>query len=168
VRLFLLDTSAIISDFVPLEDGESRYVTVEGVVSEVTNRDEGLKLELAIEQGHLRVESPGEDAVARVRDRARESGDERLLSETDLALLALALEKKEAGEEPVILTDDYDIQNMASILGIEYTPLAERGIGRVFRWRLVCKGCKRRYPSDYGEKVCMVCGSPLKSVPERG
>ncbi len=167
MKLFLLDTSAVIPGFIPLEEGYG-YLTVEGVIREVTNEVERLKLELAVEQGHLRVERPGEDALARVRERAGESGDSRHLSETDLDLLALALEKKEAGDEPVILTDDFDIQNLASILGIEYTPLAERGIGRVFRWRLVCRGCRRRYPADYGEEVCGVCGSPLKSVPERG
>ncbi|NOZ94343.1 MAG: ribonuclease VapC [Acidobacteria bacterium] len=167
MRVFILDTSAVIPGFVPLEDEGSLCVTVREVVEEVTNPRERLALELAVEQGRLRVETPGEDALARARAGARESGDLTHLSETDLALLALALEKKEAGAEAVILTDDFDIQNLATILGIEYAPMAERGIGRVFRWVLVCRGCRRRYPADYGEEVCGVCGSPLKSVPGR-
>jgi UPF0271 protein len=74
---------------------------------------------------------------------------------------------KGAGRNPVILTDDYGLQNIARVLGVEYSSVATRGITSVFEWLVHCPGCGRRVRGD--AKVCPDCGSRLtKAVRRRG
>lgn len=162
----ILDTSAFVAGFVP--SGEGSFVTVSSVIRELTNDKERLKAEIAVEQGSVTLEDPGEEAREQVKKVAADSGDLGLLSETDREVIALAVQRREGGDEVLILTDDYDIQNMARHMGIPYKPMAEKGIGRVFTWIIICKGCKKRFNEDYKEKDCDVCGSLLKRVPKRG
>jgi rRNA maturation endonuclease Nob1 len=110
----------------------------------------------------------GEDqyTVPEVR-KASEVGDSYFLSETDLQLLALAIELKERGLSPLIATDDYSIQNVAKQLGIEFAPLATFGIRRRLEWLRYCPACHKTYPSEYKSSNCEVCGTVLKRKPLR-
>ena len=63
---------------------------------------------------------------------ASKVGDSHKLSETDLQLLALALELKTEGVAPQIVTDDYSIQNVATQMGIGFLALATFGIKRLW------------------------------------
>ena len=104
------------------------------------------------------VREPGEDWVARVREAAKESGDLERLSENDMSVLALALETNS-----IIVSDDYNIQNISRILKIEYEKTFHKGIRKRLNWRRVCEGCGRE---GTGED-CDVCGSRMKRVPSR-
>ena len=152
MRVHILDTSAFVAGFVP--SGEGEFVTVSSVLREITNEKERMVAEIAVEQGGLTLEDPGPEAMGKVKEAATTSGDLGLLSDTDMEVLALALEKMGQGHEVLILTDDYDIQNVATNMGIPYRPMAERGIGRVFKWLIICKGCKKRFDEAYDEKEC--------------
>lgn len=66
-------------------------------------------------QNKLSIREPKESYLKKVREKAREVGSLRKLSETDLGVLALALEK--SGE---IYTDDYTLQNVAAHLDLKY------------------------------------------------
>jgi UPF0271 protein len=158
-KILVLDAPAFIRGCQPYQ-GEECY-TVEEVLREIRRGDTGLKVELSVREGRLRVESPRQRSLDNVEETATESGDIALLSEADLKLLALALDLKEDGKKVAIVTDDYDIQNVASLLGIEYLPLAERGIRKVLRWKNICKGCGKRFPIKYKGR-CDVCGSKLR------
>lgn len=67
-------------------------------------------------------------------------------------------------EEGVLLTDDYAVQNVASMLGIKVEPVVQKKIKDVLIWQKVCIGCKRKF--DSGD-ICPVCGSPMRKGRKR-
>ena len=121
----------------------------------------------AVENRRLRVRTPTNSSLQDVKEASRRVGDARYLSEADLQVLALALELKRAGLHPLILTDDYSIQNVANQIGVNFTSLMTYGIRFRFNWILYCHACHRKYPSDCKFKSCEVCGTKLKRKPMR-
>ena len=97
------------------------------------------------------------EAIGKVRGAAETTGDISRLSDTDIDVLALALEL-----DAIILTDDYSIQNLARILHVKYQEGVESGIREVFEWNYKCTGCARTYENELAE--CPICGSKLKMV----
>ena len=71
--------------------------------------------------------------------------------------VALALDLKLDGQEPVIVSDDYAVQNMAEHLSLNYGSLANFGIVHKFNWIMYCPACHRR--STGPEKTSRVCGT---------
>ncbi|MBC7084747.1 MAG: NOB1 family endonuclease [Methanomethylovorans sp.] len=130
-------------------------ITVPSVVNELKSSESKLRFDLAREEG-LRVESPSKEALERIKEVSGQSRDNDELSSTDIEVLAKAYE---FGEEAVILTDDYAVQNVASILGIKVEPVVQKKIKDVLIWQKVCIGCKRKF--DSGD-ICPVCGSSMK------
>ena len=107
---------------------------------------------------------PNQDSIDLAVDAAKQSGDISGISETDLALVSLALERS-----ALLITDDYRMQNIAIFLDIEWQGVSEVGIREVWSWTLVCSGCKSEYDApestdakqkNYGE--CHDCGAALR------
>ena len=107
---------------------------------------------------------PNQDSIDLAVDAAKQSGDISGISETDLALVSLALERS-----ALLVTDDYRMQNIAIFLDIEWQGVSEVGIREVWSWTLVCIGCKSEYDApestdarqkNYGE--CHDCGAALR------
>jgi UPF0271 protein len=126
-----------------------------------------MRFNAAIENMKLTVSSPKSSVFQDVQEASRKVGDMRYLSEADMQVLALALELKGRGLSPVIVTDDYSIQNVANKIGVEFTSLMTFGIKFRFKWILYCPACYRKYPPDYKFKVCEVCGTELKRKPKK-
>jgi UPF0271 protein len=101
----------------------------------------------------LKVVSPERQALDRVAAAAVVSRDSGIISATDADLLALAL-----GIDAVLYTDDFAIQNVASVLGVKTIPIQQRKAKRV-HWKYRCSGCGRYFDHD-GE--CLVCGAVIK------
>lgn len=101
----------------------------------------------------LRVVTPGPQALGRVAAAAAASRDKSVISETDADLLALALEL-----DAILYTDDFAIQNVASVLGVKTSPIQQRKAKRI-HWKYRCSGCGRYFDHD-GE--CQVCGAAIK------
>jgi UPF0271 protein len=163
----VLDTSAFIAGFDPFSICEEHYTTP--LVRDELSRKSmpSMRLNTAIENGRLRIKTPNQSFMDKVKSSAIFLGDKFFLSETDLQLLALALELKTQGYLPLIITDDYSIQNVANQLGIEFVALATLGIRRRLEWVRYCPACHRRYPADYKFRVCEICGTELKRKPLR-
>jgi len=87
-----------------------------------------------------------------------------VLSKADTGVLALALELRTEGKTPIIVSDDYAVQNVAEGIGIAYQPLATLGIREKFSWTYYCPACYRRY-TQADSQVCIVCGTKLKRKP---
>ncbi len=154
-RTLILDTSAVIAGFVPgLADAEQ--ITVHEVLEEARDLCSKLELETAVLAGKVRVVEPSKNSLAEVKSKVKQTGD--VVSPTDVKLLALALDLKDKKAE--LVTDDYAIQNLASLFGIPYRRVAMPGIKEVLRWEAVCSGCGRRYPPSATK--CLTCGSNLK------
>ncbi len=153
-KKLVLDASAVMAGFVPgLADAEQ--ITVHEVLEEARDMCSRLELETAVLSGKVKVVEPSKDSLAKVRAKAKHTGD--TVSQTDIKLLALALDHKGEGAE--LVTDDYAIQNLASMFGITYRRVAMPGITKVLRWEAVCPACGRKYPQSTNE--CSVCGSKL-------
>lgn len=155
-KAFILDSSAFLSGYTPGNEGA---YTVGEVIEELRSSRARLRAELSLREGRLKIITPPESS--RLKEVLKETGDVAVLSKTDLRLLSLALHLGEEGFNPVIITDDYSIQNVAKRLGIEYISTAEKGIRRFIKWRSLCRGCGRVYPASYKGK-CSFCGSEVK------
>jgi UPF0271 protein len=124
-----------------------------------------VRLNAAIESGKLKVRMPEESSIRRAKESSKTVGDVRYLSEADLHVLALALELKDAGYSPSIVTDDYSIQNVAHQIGMSFSSLMTFGIRYRLYWILYCPACHHKYPPDYKPKKCEICGTVLKRKP---
>jgi len=156
-----------VAGFDPFSISEEQYtapmVMVEVVGSHITR----IRLKTAIESGRLKVQTPVKVFIDKVKASAAAVGDAFWLSETDIQVLALALQLKMQGYKPLVATDDYSIQNVARHLGIEFASLATFGIRTMLKWVRYCPACHRKYPSDYKLRKCQVCGTELKRKPLR-
>lgn len=143
--MYVLDSSAFITGYEPT----GPTATVPSVRDELEDSSQ-YRFD-AMEGSGMRIEIPGEDSRERVRRAARESGDETELSETDLYLVAAALEL-----DAVLVTDDYAMQNVAERLGVDVEEISQEGIEEEREWLYQCQGCGRVYDEN---QVCPVCGS---------
>lgn len=161
----VLDTSALVSGFEPLGIRNLQY-SVPEVEQELADYSMSqTRFRAAVDAGRLIIRKPQTKYVEKVRASSKELGDWRFLSEADKQVLALAVELKETGCPPKIITDDYSIQNVASQLGIEFASLATFGIRYRFHWVLYCPACHLKHRADYQPKFCRICGSTLKRKP---
>jgi len=160
-----LDTSAFIAGFDPLAITDVVY-TVPAVGQElVSNSIVYTRFKTAVESGKLQMRTPSAVFLDRVKESSKVVGDVLFLSEVDSQVLALALELKSSGDSPLIVTDDYSIQNVANQLDLEFAPLMTFGIRYRLNWIIYCPACHREYPADYKGKTCQTCGTELKRKP---
>jgi UPF0271 protein len=166
-RAIVLDTSAFIAGFDPLTVPERQY-TVPDVRRELAAGSmPWMRFNTAVENRKLIVRKPKNSFLQEVLEASREVGDIRYLSKEDMQVLALALELKGRGLSPLIVTDDYSIQNVANKINVKFTSLLTFGIKFRFKWILYCPACYRKYPSDYKFKIREVCGTELKRKPKK-
>jgi UPF0271 protein len=126
-----------------------------------------VRFRTAVENNKVKVKAPSEEYSNRVKASANKVGDSFFLSETDLQILALALELRTKGYISQIVTDDYSIQNVATQIGINFVSLATFGIRRLLEWVRYCPACHREYPADCNSTKCAVCGTTLKRKPQK-
>ncbi len=126
-----------------------------------------LRFKTAVENERLKIRAPFQEFLQKVKTSAASVGDSFFLSETDMQILALALELKAAGSNPQIVTDDYSIQNVATQMELGFVSLATFGIRRLLKWVRYCPACHREYPANYRSAECSVCGTELKRKPQR-
>lgn len=164
-RTVVIDTSALIAGFDPFSISEELY-TVPNVRDEISEDTmSSLRFKTAVENCQIKIISPEETFVESIVASASTIGDAYFLSETDLQILALALELKTHGCSPLIATDDYSIQNVADEVGISFVPLSTFGIRRRLQWMRYCPACHKKYPANYKSQKCQICGTKLKRKP---
>ncbi len=149
--IFILDSSFFLSGF-QLPDGE--LYTVPQVVDEVKPERKELLFSQAV---GLSVVTPSDASIDHIREVGKQTGDLSRLSNPDIHLLALTYELK-----GILLTDDYSMQNTAAVLGIEYRPIAQKGITRVQTWYFRCRYCGAYQSKEYPD--CPICGGPMKTT----
>ncbi|MCS7120981.1 MAG: NOB1 family endonuclease [Archaeoglobaceae archaeon] len=147
MKVYVIDSAAIFKRKASYEN----MVTVPEVVSEVL--DEGSEVYLEVKK--LKVESATPESFEEVLRIAKKTGDIYKLSETDLKVLAKALDEKKKKKDVVLVTDDYSMQNIAMELGIIFESVVQKKIKSKVEWIKVCRGCGREVSSD----VCPTCGS---------
>ena len=147
MKVFVIDSSVIFLR----KAYYGKMVTIPEVVDEIKDENSRLYLSLL----NLKVEEASDESIRRVIKVAKRTGDIHKLSDTDIKLLAKALDEMKKGNEAILVTDDYSIQNVAMFLGLKIENIIQPTISKVFKWVKVCKGCGRKIEGD----VCPVCGS---------
>jgi UPF0271 protein len=166
-KIVILDTSAFLAGFDPFSL-DKEQVTVPKVHDEIKSTSMAqVRFNIAIESGKVKIKTPQEEYSNSIKTSANKVGDAYLLSETDVQLLALALELKTKGEQPEIITDDYSIQNVAKQNNIEFYALATFGIQRLLEWMRYCPACYKEYPINSSFRTCQICGTELKRKTRR-
>lgn len=133
---------------------EGMFFTVSGVIGELRDLQSRSMADSMIAEGRLTLREPSKSALGDIDKFVREKNMQDLLSETDIKVLALALELK----APVV-TDDYDVQNCCKLLGIDFERVSKVGIRKAYAWRRVCRGCGMGCDAEF----CEVCGSGTKT-----
>ncbi|MFB6132495.1 MAG: NOB1 family endonuclease [Halanaeroarchaeum sp.] len=147
--MYVLDTSAFIHEF---ETDES-VATIPAVRDELDDA-QAYRYD-AMEGAGMHIQIPDETAIGTVRQVARRTGDDTVLSETDVRLLAAAVEL-----DATLVTDDYAMQNVADELELDVEVIAQEGIEEPRKWHYQCQGCGREFEED--RERCPVCGSQLE------
>jgi len=155
-KIFIVDTTVFITGYILNGLSGIDVITVPEVVNEL-QYSKNIFLEIALND-NLGIESSREDTIKQVKNMAKETGDINKLSDTDISLIAKALEYNNK-KDVVILSDDYAIQNVCSKFGIKSKGIIQAGIKEEIIWKKRCIGCKRIY--NEGD-ICPVCGSDLK------
>jgi UPF0271 protein len=124
------------------------------------------RLAVSSSSGKLRVQAPSSESLQEALEKAGSLGDRLALSRADVSLLALAIDLRKEGKSPIIVSDDYAVQNVAEGIGMAYQSLSSLGIRQKYNWIHYCPACYRQYHTGDTE-VCRVCGTKLKRKPSR-
>jgi UPF0271 protein len=163
-KIYVLDSSAFIFGFA-INPSFKSYTTKEVIQEICTNEFTKTKVDIYIAQGSIEIVSPPNEFLRKVSTVTQNTSDLKFLSKTDLSIIALALFLKESSNQKVVLvSDDYAIQNAASVLRIEFKPLKAKGIEKQIIWEIYCPACKKVFPNSTTLK-CQFCGHNLKRRP---
>lgn len=163
MKVLVLDTSALIMGLDPL-GLEFETFSVPEVTDEMRQQTSSFyRLTVSISSGKLQIRIPTSTSMSEVVEKAKKLGDRISLSPADISVLALALDLHKDGKTPIVVSDDYAVQNVAEGIGLSYQSLATLGIRQRFDWIRYCPACFRRYLAE--TRVCTVCGTALKRKP---
>ncbi len=156
-RIYILDTTALLTWHLPSRD---RVITCPHVVSEAREELTNAVLDAYLHTGKVGLEEPEDNYIKTAIKVSEETGDYIKLSETDIHVIALAIKYKEKGYSPVVVTDDYAIQNILTKLGIEYLSYYRR-IRKGIKWVMICRRCGKIYPPNTKQRECIECGGEI-------
>ena len=162
----VLDTAAFLAS-IQLGIVSSIYYTTSKVIEEVRDRESRSRLDLAISSGKIKVRDP-EKAYIRKAVSLIERIDPRLinaLSDADLSVIALSLELRDRGCDPVLFTDDMVIHRVCRDLGLRTVGVKRSrpsNIRRVRQSMFVCAVCGYRTYRRPKNDQCPACGGRLK------
>lgn len=155
---YVLDTTAFYVGIPYI--GTNKFYTTPLVICEIPNTTKILIPEL-IESRKLEVIEPPSYLFNHVKRLAKKSGDIGTLSNTDISILSLALQLEKEGLKPIVISDDYSVQNLSKFLGFKFSRLSTNGISNKIEWLIYCIGCGKTFKN--GETtICDNCGTKLK------
>lgn len=147
----VLDTSA----FFLIYSFPGKMMTVPKVVQEIKDLRGKGRLEVLCSSG-LVINQPAHESVDTIIQKSLITGDRQVLSDTDIDLLALALEYS-----GTVYTDDFAIQNCAHHMKILSCPLIQRK-AESRRWKIRCSGCGKYYAEFPSDMHCEICGALVR------
>jgi UPF0271 protein len=157
---FVLDASAIYNGVLSQNLPGKKYLP-HCTIQEIEDmlRGEAFKEEIA-NTDNVVVLEPENSSITIITDNAKKTGDIEELSECDIHVLALALDLNKNKQYPMIISDDYDIQNLAKHLGLKFRVVHWKGITKLHEYFWLCTGCGAK--SKEKQDTCIECGSPMK------
>jgi len=152
---YILDSSYFFGDY--LLNGE--LFTTPEVVDELKDLVSKMRYEILVENG-LVVTEPELDAKSAATNAALKSGDAKVLSDTDISVIALGQTL-----EGTVVSDDFAVQNVCRHLKIPVQNILQRKAKKRI-WKQICSGCGAEIPIK--ETDCPICGSaPIKRGTEK-
>ena len=152
---YILDSTAFYAG-IPYQ-GSGRYYTTYLVLEEVKHHNVGS----SFIQTRVMVTGPSPECLTRVKSTAKKTGDIGALSQTDISLLALALDLKGSDGGANLISDDFAVRNVAEVLSIPLAPTSMKGgEWKNITWKIYCRGCGKNYTNPK-LTVCPVCGTQL-------
>ena len=117
-------------------------------------------IEEALLYEELQTIVPDEEILLEIEKQARVTGDIHELSDCDLAVLAVAKSLSLKELDVIILSDDYDIQNLAAHIGLVCKGIHWKGITSIHEYFWVCPGCGNKSKTQTDN--CIECGTEMK------
>jgi len=149
----VLDSTAFYSGFHSTLQG--RYFTSHRIMEEIIHIQKYYSIiESLIISGRLVVLEPTRESQDLVKETAKQIGESDL-SSGDISILALSHDLL-----GTIVTDDYAICNLASVMSISTINLSSKGITQIKKWRTYCRTCGKNYEPNLTE--CLICGNQLR------
>jgi len=135
------------------------FATTPEVVAELRDVTSKMRFEVMQSRG-LSLCEPEPAAVTVVCEAAERSGDLRVLSETDVSVIALGLSLS-----GTVVSDDFAVQNVCRHLKIPVQNMMQKKAKRRV-WKCICSGCGAEIPA--GKTECPICGSsPVRRRTEK-
>jgi len=129
-------------------------------VSEVRDLENRQALLEAIDVGIINITDPEKRYINTILLEAKNTGSLSKLSTTDIHIAALALMLRERYSNVIVITDDYELQNLLLNIKISFKPLKTSGITCFIKYTVYCPICYYT-PSNPGETTCPFCGAKL-------
>lgn len=151
---YALDAGAFYAGIPFLSSGTS--CTTHAVYEEVKHIKKSYgAIEALLDAGTLQIIDPDKNSMEKARSAAKKTGDYQKLSQTDISIIALALQL-----ETTLLTEDYAVANVATTLKIPVKSSSNKGIKETRKWISYCTACGKAFRPN--AKECPLCGNKLK------
>lgn len=152
---YILDSSFFFGDY--SLNGE--LFTTPEVVEELKDHISKMRYEVLVSNG-LCITEPEPADIFKVTQAALKSGDARVLSDTDISVIALT-----SSLNGTAVSDDFAVQNVCRHLKLEFKNINQRRAKKRV-WKKICSGCGKIIPDDCDE--CPICGSkPIRRKTEK-
>lgn len=159
--VLVLDTGALLAKYYRLIPKSLMEIyTTTSAVGEVKDLENKSALEEAIELGFINIVNPEPVYVDTIIHEATRVGCLHKLSKTDIEIAALAFQLSRKSTNVVVITDDYELQNLLLYVGIGFRSLRTRGISELRVFNAYCPVCGYT-PGKPNEEYCPLCGSKI-------
>jgi UPF0271 protein len=132
-------------------------------MEEVRNRPSKVRAEVLTLLNRLREDYPTPESLKVVKQAAKRTGDNSVLSEVDIEIVALAHTKKSIGIPTTLVSTDLAVLNTARHIGLTIFDPSGRFKHEIV-WSLKCPACNHKSSSQAKELECPVCGTTMRRI----
>ena len=165
-QVYILDSSALLSVQQVLtffsdtdEHASNTFLTTADIISELKDQISKLRVESMISSQALFVKDVEKQSLEFIDNYCKQIGNFERLSYQDRSILSLAWQEhqKDNTSDVIILSDDYEIQNTAKIIKLQFKPVKSKGISYSAKFKKFCMACGEVL--DEEDTFCPECGS---------
>jgi rRNA maturation endonuclease Nob1 len=156
--IYLLDSSFFFSTQQIPSNIVGILVITPDILEEIKDPMNKIRIDSLISANKLSIQEGNEIKNSEFLKKFQKYSNIKRLSSADQSLIVLALTLKEENldKEIIIVTDDYEIQNVSKMLEIVFQPIRNKKITKIRKYSLKCKACN--YIVFNNEDECENCG----------
>lgn len=157
--IYILDSSFFFSTFQLPQTFNGTFFTSPDIINEIQDPINKIRLESLTSANLLYIESGNEKNRLTMIEKLKNYDNLARLTTPDQSLIVLALTLMDHFPESkiIIVTDDYEVQNIAKILKIKFQSIRYKPIKNIRKYRLKCKACG--YVNQEKVEDCENCGN---------